>query len=237
LIAAGGDGTVSTVAGAAVEANATFGVIPSGTLNHFARDAGIPLDRDKAVAAIAAGFVRQLDIAELNGRVFVNNASLGLYPRLVWERMSEQKEGRRKWPAFAIGMFRTWRQYRTLTARISVDGRDFLRRTPFVFVGNGQYKVEVPGIGARPSLDGGVLSVYVSPECGRFEIIALALRALAGRITPDVKLESFLARNVTIEPASGRVSIALDGELLAVQPPLRYLIRPGALRTIVAPPD
>jgi diacylglycerol kinase family enzyme len=237
LIAAGGDGTVSAVAGVAVKAGVTFGVIPCGTLNHFARDAGIPLDRDKAIAAIAAGFVRRLDVAVVNGRTFVNNASLGLYPRLVWERIAEQKGGRRKWTAFAIGVFRTWRRYRTLTVRMTVDGRDYLRRTPFVFVGNGQYRLTGRQIGERPSLDKGVLSLYVAPEAGRFELIALALRAVAGRITPDVKLEAFLAREATIEPARHRVSIALDGELLVIQPPLRYLIRPGALRTIVAPPE
>src|SRR5205085_7235035 len=111
------------VAGVAADAGATFGVIPSGTLNHFARDAGIPLDPRQAVAAIASGVVRRLDVGEVNGRVFVNNASLGLYPRLVWERQSAQQAGRRRWPAFALASFRTWWHYRTLTARICVDGR------------------------------------------------------------------------------------------------------------------
>lgn len=220
-----------------MEGKATFGVIPSGTFNHFARDAGIPLDRDQAIAVIAAGFVRQLDVGEVNGRIFVNNASLGLYPRIVWERISEQKSGRPKWVAFMLGTFRTLRRYRTLTVRMSIDGRDYLRRTPFVFVGNGPYQVEGLQMGARASLDAGVLSLYVSPESGRFEMIALAVRALAGLITPDVNLESFTASEVSIEPARRHVSIALDGELFTMHAPLRHVIRPGALRTLVARPE
>src|SRR5512145_345184 len=102
LVAAGGDGTVSTVASVAVRTQSTFGVIPLGTLNHFARDAGIPLDPAKAAAVIAAEHTRELDVGQMNGSTFVNNVSLGLYPRLVWERQREQHRGRGKWTAFAL---------------------------------------------------------------------------------------------------------------------------------------
>jgi diacylglycerol kinase family enzyme len=232
LVAAGGDGTVSAVAAVAVDTNSTFGVIPLGTLNHFARDAGIPLDRDKAIAAIADGRVDDLDVADLNGRVFVNNASLGLYSRLVFERKSEQRRGRRKWTAFGVASFRVWYRYRLLTVRITVDGHNAMHRTPFVLVGNGAYQSEGLGLGRRSSLHGGQLSVYVAPECGRFEFIGLPLRALLHRL-PQEKFEAFFGRNVTIEPAHPRVSVALDGEVVIANPPLRYRSRVAALRTIV----
>jgi diacylglycerol kinase family enzyme len=232
VVAAGGDGTVGTVAGVAVETNATFGVIPLGTLNHFARDAGIPTDLDAAVAVIAAGHVRMLDVGAVNGRVFVNNSSLGLYPRLVWERDTEQRRGRSKWTAFAIALFRTWRRYRTVTVRLTVDGREHVRRTPFVFIGNNEYHVEGLQMGARQALDGGELSLYVTPHLGRFEILALPFQALAGRLASDVKFESFLASEMSIETARRRISVALDGEVTIMPPPLHYTIRPAALRTI-----
>jgi diacylglycerol kinase family enzyme len=232
LVAAGGDGTVSAVAAVAVDTNSTFGVIPLGTLNHFARDAGIPLDREQAIAAIADGRVNELDVADLNGRVFVNNASLGLYPRILFERNSEQRRGRRKWTAVAVASFRVWRRYRLLTVRITVDGHDAMHRTPFVLVGNGAYQSVGLGLGRRLSLHGGQLSVYVAPECGRFEFVGLPLRALVHRLPQD-KFEAFLGRTVTIEPAHPRVSVALDGEVGMIESPLRYRSRAAALRMIV----
>jgi len=97
LVAAGGDGTVSAVAAVAADAGAVFGVIPLGTLNHFAKDAGIPLDLQAAVDAIAAGRVDPIDIAMANGRAFVNNVSAGFYARAVRERQIEQRHGHAKW--------------------------------------------------------------------------------------------------------------------------------------------
>jgi diacylglycerol kinase family enzyme len=236
LVAAGGDGTVNAVASVAVRNGATLGVVPLGTLNHFARDAGIPLDTDAAVRAIAARHVRALDVAEVNGRVFVNNSSLGLYPRLVWERQQEQQRGRRKWIAFGIALLRTWRRYRTLTVRLSIDGREHVRRTPFVFIGNNEYTAEGLQLGGRAALDRGNLSVYVAPQCGRLELLALPFRALAGKLDAAVTFEGFLARDVRVHTARPRVSVAMDGEVTIAQAPLHYRIRPGALRVIVPAP-
>jgi diacylglycerol kinase family enzyme len=233
LVAAGGDGTVSTVAGVAAHAGRLFGVIPLGTLNHFARDAGIPPDIEAAVATLAAGAVRALDIGQIPGRVFVNNVSLGFYARIVRERQIEQRRGHAKWTSFAIGLGRAWINYRTITVRLTVDGVAMLRRTPFVFVGNGKYEAEGAELGARCALDVGRLSIYLAPECGRFEMFALALRAMAGRLTPDVKLESFVASEVTIEARPGHALVAVDGELVPFAPPLTCAIRPGALRTLI----
>lgn len=233
LVAAGGDGTVGTVAAAAADAGVAFGVIPLGTRNHFARDAGIPADLDRAVAAIAAGQIRLLDLGEVNGRVFVNNSSLGLYPRLVWEREAEQRRGRPKWIAFGIALFRTWRRYRQVTVRLTLRGHEHVRRTPFVFIGNNEYRLEGLHMGARAALDRGQLSVHLAPHCGRFEILMLPFQALAGRLAAAVGFESFLVSAVSIETARRRVSVAFDGEVTVMRPPLRYRIRPAALKTIV----
>jgi diacylglycerol kinase family enzyme len=233
LVAAGGDGTVSTVASVAVKTGSTFGVIPLGTLNHFAKDAGIPLDVDKAMGVIAAGHTRALDVAELNGRIFVNNASLGIYPRLVWERQQEQCRGRGKWTAFAIALVRTWRRYPTVDVRMVVNGLQLARRTPFVFIGNGEYRAEGLGLGTRASLNSGFLSIYLAPGVDRFEFLRLPLRALAGRLSADVHFEAFTARELTIEPARRTVDVALDGELRSAPPPLRAGVHPQVLNTLV----
>jgi diacylglycerol kinase family enzyme len=233
LIAAGGDGSVSTVAAVAVRTGATFGVIPLGTLNHFAKDAGIPFEVDAAVAAIAAGRITALDTGELNGRTFVNNASVGFYARLVRERQLEQQRGHAKWTALAIGLVHAWRHYHQVTVRLTVDGRALVRRTPFVFVGNGEYVDEGPGLGRRTSLTRGRLWVSLAPECTRVEMLILVLRALVGRLTPDVELEAFHAAEVTIQPRGDRGGVAMDGELVPISPPFTSAIRPRTLHTLL----
>ena len=235
LVAAGGDGTVSTVAAVAVKTGATFGVIPLGTLNHFAKDAGIPLDVDAAVAAIADGRLVTLDTGALNARTFVNNASIGFYARIVRERQLEQRRGHRKWIAFAIGLVRAWRDYRQITVRMTVDGKVLVRRTPFIFVGNGEYVDEGPSLGRRASLATGHLWIALAPECSRSEMLLLILRAIAGRVTPDVKLEEFRAVEVTIEPDTRSAGLAMDGELVPTAPPFACESRPGTLRTLGIP--
>lgn len=234
LVAAGGDGTVGSVAGVAVETTATFGVLPMGTLNHFAKDAGLPLDLEGAVSVIVAGHVRLLDVGDVNGRIFVNNSSVGLYPRMVLERKAEQRRGHRKWTAFAIAMVRTWRDYRMVVARLVVDGKGAVVRTPFIFVGNNQYHAEGFQLGGRSRLDEGRLSIFVAPDAGRFEILTLPLRALINRLSSIAPFVAFQSETVAVDMSRRRVGVALDGEVAILQAPLVYRVRPRALRTLVA---
>jgi YegS/Rv2252/BmrU family lipid kinase len=236
LVAVGGDGTINGVAGVAVETGATLAVLPAGTLNHFAKDLGLPLDLDPAVAAIVAGHVRAIDVGEVNGRIFVNNSSVGLYPRMVWEREGEQRRGRRKWTAFTIAMLRTWRSYRTVTAHLEIDGKAVVVRTPFIFVGNNEYKAEGLQLGGRAALDGGHLSIFVAPECGRFEILALPLRAVANRLREVTPFAGYKAESLSVDVGRHHVHVAFDGEIGVMKTPLVYRIRPRALKVVVPPP-
>jgi YegS/Rv2252/BmrU family lipid kinase len=235
LVAAGGDGTVNGVAGVAVETGATLAVLPTGTLNHFAKDLRMPLDLDGAVRAIVSGQIRGIDVGEVNGHIFVNNSSVGLYPRMVWEREGEQRRGRKKWTAFTIAMLRTWRSYRTVAAHLEIDGKAVTVRTPFIFVGNNEYKAEGLRLGGRAALDSGCLSIFVAPECGRFEILTLPLRALVHRLREITPLACFTAQALSVEVGRHRVSVAADGEVALMKTPLEYRIRPRALR-VLAPP-
>jgi diacylglycerol kinase family enzyme len=236
LVAAGGDGTVGAVAGVAVASRSVLGVLPTGTLNHFAKDLRLPPDLEGAVATIVAGRTRDVDVGEVNGRIFVNNSSLGIYPRMLWERRAEQRRGRGKWTAFTIAMIRTWRAYRTVVVRLAIDGVEHAARTPFVFVGNNEYKVDGFEIGGRSALTAGRLSVFVAPEVGRFEILTLPIRALAKRLSAAAPLEGFLTESLSVSLSRHRVSIAFDGEVCIMRPPLRYCVRPGALRVVVPAP-
>jgi diacylglycerol kinase family enzyme len=234
LIAAGGDGTVSAVASVAVETGATFGVIPAGTLNHFARDAGIPLDRGAAVEAIKGGRTREIDVGEVNGQIFINNASLGMYPRLVWERVIHQRRGWRKGSALAIALAKAWWKYRTVGVVVRADDRKVFRRTPFLVVANGEYALDGMSLGARTAVNTGCLSIYVAPANGRFGVLTLPLRAVMGWLEAEPGFELLHTTEATLETDRRRVSVALDGEVTLMATPLRFRILPRALRTIVA---
>ncbi|MEI9900084.1 MAG: diacylglycerol kinase family protein [Hyphomicrobium sp.] len=234
IVAAGGDGTVSAVASALVDTPAALGVLPLGTLNHFARDAGIPLALEDAVETIIAGHTRMIDVGEVNGRIFVNNSSIGLYPAIVAERSELQRRGMRKWVAFAHAVFRIMRRVPHFHAGLHADGRyDGTDRTPFIFVGNNAYHAAGLKIGERQRLDGGKLWVCSAPDAGRAELIGMAARALFGYTDP-VALKVLEAEELWVKTQrSRRVPVANDGELLVTRSPLYYRTRPKALRVIV----
>ena len=155
IVAGGGDGTINSVAAAVIDNNKTLGILPFGTMNHLAKDLHIPLDLEGAVNTILEGHVIHIDVGEVNGRIFVNNSSLGLYPNIVRERQKQQRLGWGKWPAFVWAALSVLRRYPFLSVRLSVDGKELLSRTPFVFIGNNEYEMESLNIGSRSCLDAG----------------------------------------------------------------------------------
>jgi diacylglycerol kinase family enzyme len=176
VVAAGGDGTVSAVAAALVDRDIALGVLPLGTLNHFAKDFGLPLEIEAAVGHIVHGRPVRVDVGEVNGRVFVNNSSLGLYADMVRGRERQQKRlGRGKWTALAWAALATLRRYPFLNVRLSVDGHEQRWRTPLVFIGNNEYLMEGLAVGARAGMQDGVLSLYVAQRPGRLRLLQLAV--------------------------------------------------------------
>jgi YegS/Rv2252/BmrU family lipid kinase len=233
IVAAGGDGTINAVASTLIDTGKTLGVLPFGTLNHFAKDLKIPLDPEAAIRTIIENHAVQVDVGEVNGKIFVNNSSLGLYPTLVHEREQKQRLGHGKWPAFFWAAFSVMRRYPFVEVRINADGRIISSRTPFVFVGNNKYEMENFNIGGRARLDGGRLSLYFSHHTHRLGLVTLLLRALLSRVETAEQFVAMCAREVTIETPRRRIRVATDGEVTVMRPPLRYRARPGALRVLV----
>lgn len=238
VVAGGGDGTINAVASVVLDSGAVFGVLPMGTLNHFARDLGLPPQLDAAIATLAAGHVTRIDVGEVNGRIFLNNSSLGLYPDIVRDRQRQQRRlGRGKWTAFGWATLAALRRFPFLSVRLAVGDADHARRTPFVFIGNNDYQMEGFNIGERARINGGMLSVYVAQRPTRFGLLKLALRALFGRLRQAREFDVFQAREMTIETRHRRLRVATDGEVTVMAPPLRYRIRPAALSVIVPRPQ
>ncbi|MEO8924006.1 MAG: diacylglycerol kinase family protein [Caldimonas sp.] len=233
VVAGGGDGTVSAVAAVLAGSETALGVLPLGTLNHFAKDLGLPLALDEAVASIVAGRTSHIDVGEVNGRVFINNSSLGLYPDIVRERERQQRRiGRGKWPALVWAGVSALRRYPFLNVRIFALGREHLRRTPFVFIGNNEYRMEGFAIGERNGLAGGCLSLYTAQRPGRLRLVQLAIRALVGRLRQARDFDIVLAAEIIVESRHHRLRVASDGEVTYMTPPLRYRIRPASLIVI-----
>ncbi|HEX8070631.1 MAG TPA: diacylglycerol kinase family protein [Pyrinomonadaceae bacterium] len=237
VVAGGGDGTVSAVAAALAGTDKVLGVLPLGTLNHFAKDLGVPLDLEAAARVVATGRVVEVDVGEVNGHVFVNNSSLGLYAHIVRQReKTQRRQGYSKWLAFAWAVLVVFKRYPFLRVRLSVDGRELERRTPVVFVGNNEYEMDGFNVGARACLDAGRLSLHVTHKAGRGRLVLLALRALFGRLRAAKDFDSLCAREVWIESRrkGKRLRVATDGEVTIMNSPLHYRVRPRALRVLVA---
>ncbi len=237
VAAGGGDGTISTVASAIINTHKTLAVLPLGTLNNFSKDLQIPQDLDGAVRLIAAGHSREVDIAEVNGKYFVNNSSIGLYPHIVRRREQQQRLGWGKWWAAAWAAWRFLWVTPLLKAKLRIDENEFVRKTPFVFVGNNDYEMDLYNIGRRPRLDEGLLSVYLLHGSGRVGLIDLALRTLFGRLKQADDFEGIRTQSFTVETRKKRILVARDGEVSVMTSPLNYKIHPRALRVIAPQPE
>jgi diacylglycerol kinase family enzyme len=234
VAAGGGDGTINAVGSVMVGSGVPFGVLPLGTLNHFAKDLGVPLELDAAVRNLAEGVPRRVDVGEVNGRIFLNNSSLGLYPDIVRDRERQQRRlGRGKWPAAMWATLAALRRYPFLSMRLTVKGQTLARRTPFVFIGNNRYKMEGLSIGERDCLDDGLLSLYVAQHPTRLGLLRFAFDALRGKLGSERDFDVLEAAAFEIETHRQRLHVATDGEVTMMDAPLRYRVRPGALTVLV----
>jgi diacylglycerol kinase family enzyme len=236
IVAGGGDGTINAVASTLIDTDKTLGILPLGTLNHFAKDLKIPLDLEGAARTIIADYSVRVDVGEVNGRVFLNNSSLGLYPNIVHQREQKQKLGHGKWPALIWAAFSVMRRYPFLDVRLNADGKEFSSRTPFVFIGNNEYDMEGFNIGGRNRLDAGQLSLYFSHRTGRAGLLGLGLRALLKRLPKAGDFVAMCTTEVSIKTPRKRIRVSTDGEVTMMKPPLHYRVRPGALRVHVPAP-
>lgn len=234
VIAAGGDGTVSSVGAVVAGTGGVMGVLPSGTLNHFARDLGLPLDLDAAAAVVARGETVRVDVGEVNGHVFLNNSSIGLYPTVVAEREALIHRGIPKRLAVVLAAFRAISRFPNLTVRVSTERGGLAARTPVVFVGNNEYHLDGAVAGTRGDLRRGTLHLCTIVQPKRLAVLRAAALALMGRMSEAPDLHSAEARRIRIETFRHHVKVALDGELVQMRSPLVYSIRPRALRVFAA---
>jgi len=233
LVVGGGDGSVRSAAEALAGSTVPLGVLPLGTLNHFAKDLGLPLAPADAIGAIAAGVVRAVDVGELNGHIFVNNSSVGLYPFMVEQRAIGQRRGLSKFHATIPAIVRTVRGASWHRLSVVAQGSRKRIRTPVLFVGNNLYDVGLRSLGNRRCLDKGELGVFVVKRQTWLGLLLLVAKVVFDRTDPRRDMERFRCSDVEIASHAKRLLVSLDGEVVRLQPPLRYRSRPGALKVLV----
>lgn len=233
LVVGGGDGSISGAAGVLAGTKTRLGILALGTLNHFARDLGISTDLTEAAKLIATGEARSIDVAEVNGRVFVNNSAIGLYPLMVLDRELQQKRlGRSKRLAMLVASARTLVRFNHYRLTLTVNDEQARIDTPLLFVGNNDYRIDLGAPGHRESLEDGRLSVFVMRKRTRRGLIAASIRALFDRARPDDMVSLENVERLQVGSRRSHLVISVDGEVESVNVPLDYRVRKGALRVI-----
>jgi diacylglycerol kinase family enzyme len=233
VAAVGGDGSVSAIAAAVAKTDVELAIIPAGTFNHFARDHGIPTDADAACEVARSGRVISADVAWVNGRLFLNTSSVGVYANYV--RVRERLEPRLGyWLASVYAVVRTFARVRPFRVSFETDhvDRDYL--TPLVFIGLGERELKLPTLGNRVAHGRSGLHVLIVRGRTRARLVALSFAAAARgtwAITRTPHLDGFLLDRCSIEQRHS--TVAVDGEIVTLQSPLRYEIGRGAVRLVV----
>jgi len=233
IVVGGGDGTINGAANALVGTDVALGVLPLGTFNHFARDLGMPLPLEEAIRALAKGTVQSIDVGEVNGRVFVNNASIGIYTYAVRRRdIYRQQLGLGKLAAMGYALLGALWRLPVMRIWLQINGRREFMKTPFIFVGNNRYEAEPFAFLRRQSLSEGLLSVFYTRKMRRWTLFKIVFQTLLGRMQKAPELEKFWTEEVRIEINRKRLKLVMDGEVVPVQPPLMFHIRRRVLRVV-----
>ena len=238
ILVAGGDGTISTAAAQLLETPAELAVLPGGTLNHFAKDLGISTVAAEAVTTAAGEVCRGVDVGMVNGRIFLNTSSVGVYVRYV--RVREELEKRVGYRlASMLAAFRIVFSFRVMAVEVEVEGRKRIYRTPLVFIGVGERELQVPLLGQRVQRGKRGLHVMVVQGRSRARLFALALNAVArgvDSVAHTPQFDSFIVDRFRIR-MNGIGKVAVDGEIVSLNAPLEYDLRHDALKVVCPPAD
>jgi diacylglycerol kinase family enzyme len=238
VVAGGGDGTLATVASSIIDTPKLFGVLPLGTFNYFAQRIGLPLGLDAALDVIAtAATIRTMSVGEVNGRVFLNNSSVGLYPAVLKKRESTYSQIGRSQAAAYLSAARVLLQLPgLLDLQLTADGVAVDRRTPLLFVGVNPHQMATFGIDAHQCPEEGRLAAFITRPLTAPAMWRLAARAFLQGLHGATELELLCARELSVTLRRKRVRVAMDGEITRLQSPLRYRLRVNALR-VLAPDE
>jgi len=243
VVAAGGDGTINAVAQATLGSGCAFGVLPQGTFNYFARTHGIPTESTEAgVAMLLSARAHPVQVGRINDRIFLVNASIGLYPQLLEDREAfKQRYGRSRFVALVSGLFTLFGQHRQLKLSIERDQQVQALRTPTLFVGNNRLQLEQIGLDEAVCTARGRLAAIVLKPVGTLAMAWLMLRGAFGRLGEADKVDAFAFRRIVVKPrwpmARRRLKVATDGEVLRMRGPIEFAVGDEPLMLLRPEPE
>jgi diacylglycerol kinase family enzyme len=234
IVAAGGDGTVTALAEALVGTSKTLAILPLGTVNALARDLGMPMKFEEAVASLAGAQARRIDVGEVNGRVFLHKVVVGFMPAVAAGR--EHLRGRADLAA-KIGFLRYFFRRLARARRMAVsidpsDGEARVERVQAIAVASNDYDEAFGHFFSRQRLDGGSLTLYVLKHLTFADLVRLTSGMFLGRWREDEALTIQSVRSVTINSHKTFLKVMLDGEVETLQTPLTFRIKPLALSVL-----
>ncbi len=233
VLAIGGDGTQAAVAQAVADSDVIMAPIPTGTFNYFARDLGLGATADEALAALRRAKPRAIDVAEVNGTIFLNNASFGLYPEILERRENLY----RRWGRSRIGAYWTvltslFNLRRRMRLRLSSDSGERQFKTRLAFVAASPLQLETLGLDGAEALRRGQLALYVAHGQTPWALVGAAVRLAMGKACRIDDFDLVCADELTLETRPPERRIAHDGEKSRMIGPFRLRIRRGALRVL-----
>ena len=240
VVAAGGDGTINAAAAAVLRSGCPFGVLPQGTFNYFARANGIAQDARAAAIALLGASISPTTVGEVNGRVFLVNASLGLYPQLLEDREAWKKQfGRSRLVALASGLATLFKARGQLRLEIELGGKIILLRTPTLFVGNNALQLAQVGINKTDTdaVSGGALAAIAVRPIGTAALFSLLARGAIGRLGDAENIDSFTFQHLKVAMRNKRhVKVGTDGEIVRMTLPLLFSVADTPLLLMVPAP-
>lgn len=237
ILAAGGDGTVCAVASKLVNTGTAMGVVPMGTFNYFSRSLGFPQEPVATMEALAASKPRPISVGEVNGELFLNNASLGLYAAILENREAIYgRWGRSRMAAYWSVLTTISRFRRPASMKVTIDGETRRLRTPMVFVAANGYQLDEFKLPGRELLDEGKFAVFLAPDGTRWQLVKFAVKLALGRAVPGTDFEMAGGSEIVIETRRKRRTIARDGERDRMTSPFRFKMLTGAL-SVLAPEE
>ncbi|MBM9596246.1 diacylglycerol/lipid kinase family protein [Roseitranquillus sediminis] len=237
IVAAGGDGTICAVAAHLVNSDSALAVLPLGTFNFFARGLGLPEDVEEAVELAATGRPQAVSVGEVNGQIFLNNASLGIYPAILQQREGTYRRwGRSRLAAHWSVLVTFFRFHQSLWLRVSIDGVPQRKKTPLAFLARSAYQLEQYGLDGGDCIRDGRFALFLAKDSNRWHLLLYAIRLLWGRMVPGRDFDMFCGEDIVIETRRHRRLVARDGERERMRSPFHFRILRESLRVIAPEP-
>jgi YegS/Rv2252/BmrU family lipid kinase len=238
IVAAGGDGTIGSVTAGLVGTDAILGILPMGTFNFMARSLGIPENLDEALQVLFDGKEASIDVGEINGKVFLNNASIGAYAAVLDVREGVYRRwGRNRLAAYWSVVLAMLTIYRPLSMSVTVDGKTWQTRSPMAFVASSAYQLEHYDFEGADDIRKGRVALVLAPDSNRLQLLWRSFKILVGGVQRNEDYFLHVGKDILIETRRGNRLVARDGEKGVMKGPYRFTLRRDAVRVRVPATD